>query len=300
MRKNLAKVLASASFVVALILIVILLVTAFGGIKEDDFNNGLVHGLLIAISVLYVILAGTTIALLFIQGETLHEIVVKNGKGESVRVSVGVVKKEIKKACHMVEGVKFKKISLLGDGFGVTLKLSIKVEDKDIDEVEIATRCYIEDCMAKTFCYHFTAIDINIMQLIPKYKANAEEINAEVEKQLGAKRAEQEKILAEKRAAEEKEAAQRADIEAGLNPEQHEEKSEETSEETTEASETSEEKEPEETAEQASEESEESEQTEETPEETSEPAQTEEQEEGSEEEPEEKAEETSEENSEEE
>ncbi len=225
MRKNLAKVLASASFVVALILIVILLVTAFGGIKEEDFDNGLVHGLLIAISVLYVVIAGVTIALLFIQGEALHEIIVKNGKGESVRVSVGVVKKEIKKACHMIEGVKFKKIALIGDGFGVTLKLNIKVEDKDIDEVEIATRCYIEDCMYKTFGYHFTAIDINIMQLVPKYKANAEEINAEVAKKLEEKRAEEERILAEKRAEEEKQAAQKAEIKSNLNPE---EESEET------------------------------------------------------------------------
>ncbi len=191
MRKNLAKVLASASFVVALILIVILLVAAFGGIKAEDFDNGLVHGLLLAISVLYLVIAGTTIALLFIQGEALHEIIIKNGKGESVRVSVGVVKKEVKKACHMIQGVKFKKIALIGDGFGVTLKLSIKVEDKDLDEVEIATRCYIEDCMAKTFGYHFTAIDINIMQLVPKYKANAEEINAEVAKQLEQKHLEE-------------------------------------------------------------------------------------------------------------
>lgn len=219
MRKNLAKVLASASFVVALILIVILLVTAFGGIEEEDFNNGLVHGLLIAISVLYVVIACVTIALLFIQGEALHEIIIKNAKGESVRVSVGVVKKEIKKACHMIEGVKFKKIALIGDGFGVTLRLNIKVADKDIDEVEIATRCYIEDCMAKTFGYHFSAIDINIMQLVPKYKANAEEINAEVQKKLEAKHAEEERLLAEKRAEEEKEAAKQAEIKAKIEAE---------------------------------------------------------------------------------
>ncbi len=212
MRKNLAKVLASASFVVALILIVILLVTAFGGIDFEEFESKLVRGLLISISILYILLAGITITLLFIQGEALHEIVIKNGKGESMRVSVGVVKKEVKKACHMIEGVKFKKIALLGDGFGVTLKLNIKVEDKDLDEVEIATRCYIEDCMAKTFGYHFNAIDINIMQLVPKYKANTEEINQEVEKQLEIKREAEEKALAEKREAEAREAAMREEL----------------------------------------------------------------------------------------
>lgn len=233
MRKNLAKVLASASFVVALILIVILLVAAFGGIKEEQFDNGLVHGLLIAISVLYLVVAGVTIVLLFAQGEALHEIVVKNAKGESVRVSVGVVKKEIKKACHMIEGVKFKKIALLSDGFGVTLKLNIKVADKDIDEVEIATRCYIEDCMAKTFGYHFSAIDINIMQLVPKYKADAEQLNAEVQSKLEAKRAEEEKALAEKRAEEAKHDARKEEVEAEIASQNGE--TAETSEETAEA-----------------------------------------------------------------
>lgn len=215
MKKNLAKVLASASFVVALILIVILIVTSFGGIKQEDFDNGLVRGLLIAISVLYIVIAGVTIALLFIQGEALHEIVIKNAKGESVRVSVGVVKREIKKACHMVDGVKFKKIALIGDGFGVTLKLNIKVTDKDLDEVEIATRCYIENCMAKTFGYNFNAIDINIMQLVPKYKADAEEINKEIERQLAAKREEERKELEAKLAEEEKKDAFKADLNEG-------------------------------------------------------------------------------------
>ncbi len=217
MKKNLAKVLASASAVVALILIVILIVTAFGGIDVDDFKNKLVRGLILAISIMYVALAALTITMLFIQGEALHEIIVKNAKGESVRVSVGVIKKEIKKACHKIEGVTYKRIALIGDGFGVTLKLNVKVEDKDIDETEIAIRCFVEDCMAKTFNYHFSAIDINIMQLVPKYKADDAAINAEIQKKLEAKRAEDEKLRAEEQANEEKYDATKEEIVAGLN-----------------------------------------------------------------------------------
>ena len=44
MKKNLEKIFASCSVVVALILVMVLLVTAFGGISTDEFESQLVRG----------------------------------------------------------------------------------------------------------------------------------------------------------------------------------------------------------------------------------------------------------------
>ena len=201
MKKNLAKILASASFVVALILVIILLVTAFGGIEMDDFQNKLVRGLLMAIAILYVALATITIVLLFVQGEALHEVVIKMENGGNVRVNAKVFTKMIKKEVKNIEGVHCQKVQLFGDGYGVRLKLNVKIKDKDVEVAETYLRTLIEDMFMQEFRYHFSSIDVNIMQLVPKYKANQEEINAHVKQRLEQKHAEEAKLEAAKAAA---------------------------------------------------------------------------------------------------
>ncbi len=184
MKKNLAKIFASASIVVALILIMILIVTAFGGIETKEFESKLVRGLIMTIAIIYMLLACITLTLLFVRNDAVQEITVRKEKGGAVRVSARVVEKLIKNSCGCVEGVKCKKVALLADDFGVRLKLNIKVVDKDVLESETYIRTIIEDAFLKEFGFAFSAIEIRVMELTPKYKPNKEEIDAKVEQEL--------------------------------------------------------------------------------------------------------------------
>lgn len=191
MKKNLEKVFNCASIVVAVILIMILLVTAFGGIQTDEFQTKLVQGLLITLAILYLVLAAISLVLSFISSEVIKEITIRSEQKGSIRVSVQVVTKMVKQACAEIEGTKCKKVTVISDEYGVRLKLNIKVVDKDVVEVETYVRTLLEDLFFNEFGFRFNSIEIKVVSLAPKYKTDKEKIEASVAARLEQIRAEQ-------------------------------------------------------------------------------------------------------------
>ncbi len=202
MKKNLEKIFTSASIVVAVILIMVLLVTTFGGIKAEEFNSELVRGLLITLAILYVVLAVAALTLMFINSDVVKEVVVRTEKGGSVRVSSAVITKIVKKACAGMEGVKCKKVVLVQDDYGVRLKTSIKIVDKDVIEVETYLRLLLEDMFLGEFGFKFASIEIKVMVLTPKYKPDSDAIGALAAEKVAEIKAEQEELEAQEQAAE--------------------------------------------------------------------------------------------------
>lgn len=184
MKKNLEKIFASCSIVVAIILIMVLVVTAFGGIEPDEFDSQLVRGLVITLAILYVLLAVTALVLSFINSDVVKEITLRQEKGGAVRVTTAVVSKLVKNTCKSVEGVKCQKVALVADEYGVRLKVNVKVVDKDVVEAETYLRTLLEDVFYGEFGFKFSSIEIKVMALTPKYKANPEDIEAKVEARL--------------------------------------------------------------------------------------------------------------------
>lgn len=191
MKKNLAKIFATCSVVVAIILIMVLLVTAFGGIQTNEFNSKLVQGLLLTLTIVYIALSAITLVLLFIKSDAVSEIVLRAQNGGTVKISAGVVTKQVKAVCKQVEGVKCKKVSVVADDFGNRLKVNVKVVDKDVLEAEAYLRVLIEDVFEKECGFRFNSIEIKVMALQSKYQADQAEINAKVEQKLAEIKAEQ-------------------------------------------------------------------------------------------------------------
>lgn len=184
MKKNIEKIFTSCSLVVAVILIMILIITAFGGIKTEEFDSELVQGLLVTLAILYLLLAITSLVLIFIKNDVLKEITIRNGQSGSVKVSAGVVTKLVKSACNQVEGVKCKKVVLISDDYGVRLKVDVKITDRDVVEAETYLRTLIGDAFDAQFGFTFNSIEIRVMALQSKYQADQDKINELVEKKL--------------------------------------------------------------------------------------------------------------------
>lgn len=202
MKKNLEKIFASASIVVAIVLIMVLIITAFGGISTDEFDSQLVRGLLITLAILYFILAGVALALMFIVGDAVKEIVIHTEQKGSMRVSVGVVNKMVKQTCKEVDGVKCKKVALISDEYGVRLKLSVKIVDKEVVETETYLRTLLEDVFMGEFGFRFHTIEIKITSLQPKYKADQAVIDERVKEKLAQIKEQQDAQLAAQQAEE--------------------------------------------------------------------------------------------------
>lgn len=191
MKKNLEKIFASCSIVVAVILIMVLVVAAFGGIEPDEFNSKLVRGLIITLAILYIVLAIVSLVLIFVNSDVVKEITLRQEKGGSVRVSSQVVSKFVKQTCKQIEGVKCQKVALVTDEYGVRLKLNVKVVDKDVVEAETYVRTLLEDVFLGEFGFKFSSIEIKVMALTPKYKADEADIQSKVEAKLAQMKAEE-------------------------------------------------------------------------------------------------------------
>lgn len=193
MKKNLEKIFASCSIVVAIILIMVLVVTAFGGIDANEFNSKLVRGLIITLAILYLGLSIISLVLIFLNSDVVKEITLRQEKGGSVRVSSNVITKFVKNTCKQVEGVKCQKVALVSDEYGVRLKTNVKVVDKDVLETETYLRTLLEDVFLGEFGFKFSSIEIKVMALTPNYKADQAEVQAKVEKKLAEMKAQEEK-----------------------------------------------------------------------------------------------------------
>ncbi len=211
MKKNLEKIFASCSIVVAIILIMVLVVTAFGGIDADEFDSKLVRGLIITLAILYLVLSIISLVLIFVNSDIVKEITLRQEKGGSVRVTSNVITKFVKTTCKQVEGVKCQKVALVSDEYGVRLKLSVKVVDKDVLEAETYLRTLLEDVFLGEFGFKFSSIEIKVMALTPNYKADQADVQAKVEKRLAQMKAQDEKNAQKEQSEENVESVENAE-----------------------------------------------------------------------------------------
>ena len=186
MRKNIERILGAASIVIAFVLTVILLVTVFGGIEQSEFNNNLVKGLFITLAVLYFVLAGGLLAMLFGASDAVKEITLRSEQGGSCKATLGIIRKLVKESFRDIPGVKTGKVSLVVNEFGVKLRVSVKITDRDVFETETYLRTLLEETFAGALGFRFHAIEFRVVEFRAKFKPDAEKIDAEVREKVEA------------------------------------------------------------------------------------------------------------------
>lgn len=186
MRKNIERILGAASIVIAFVLTVILLVTVFGGIEQSEFDNNLVKGLFITLAVLYFVLAGGLLAMLFGASDAVKEITLRSEQGGSCKATLGIIRKLVKESFRDIPGVKTGKVTLVVNELGVKLRVSVKITDRDVFETETYLRTLLEETFAGALGFRFHAIEFRVVEFRAKFKPDAEKIDAEVREKVEA------------------------------------------------------------------------------------------------------------------
>ena len=188
LKRNLERIFTTAAVVLAIILIAVLIVIVFGGIPAKDLDSKLAKGLILTLGIIYLLLAGASIAFIFVDNEAIKEITLRSNTSQKTRVSLPAVRKMIKNTCAQIEGVKCKGIKLTVSDYGVKLKVSVSVVDKDVEQVEGYIRNLITDVFNKTLGFTFSAIEISIVKYVPSYQPNVQEIIAKSDAELAEKK----------------------------------------------------------------------------------------------------------------
>ena len=180
MKKNIEKILASAGLIIALVLIVILIVTAFGGIEQYEFDNQLVRGLVITLSVLYLVLAVSSLTMLFLGSDAVREITLRSEQGGSCKATLGVIRRLVKETFYGLEGVKTGKVTLIVNEYGVKLKVAVRITDRDVFETETYLRTLLEEVFKGALGFKFHAIEFKIVSLQARFKPDKDKVDAAV------------------------------------------------------------------------------------------------------------------------
>lgn len=175
-KKIFEKILAVGNATIALVFVVVLLVTMFGGIDATEFDNSLLRGLFVTLGAVYILLAAGSIVYQFIDSDAVKEIVINTDKQTSTKATSAVIKKLAKQHIATIEGVKCTKVVISLTEYGVRLKVGIKVVDKEIQEVAAVLKCLLEDVYYETLGYRFYAIDFKVLSLKSTYASDLEKI----------------------------------------------------------------------------------------------------------------------------
>ncbi|MBR1747116.1 MAG: hypothetical protein IJ735_02755 [Clostridia bacterium] len=187
MKKNFLRIFATASVVVALLFVIVLLIAVYGGIGQADFESGLVQGLFTALGVIYLLLAAATVTMLFMNDEAAKEIVLRSDTDGTTRTTVGVVKRIAKETIALVSGVKCTRCAIVSNDYGVRLKVTVKVKDIDVGDAERYVRACLEDAFLGKLNFKFYSIEIKVNKLKSKYAVDVEKVKKLSDEQVAEK-----------------------------------------------------------------------------------------------------------------
>lgn len=176
MKKIILKIFTTATTLIALFFIVFLILTTFGRVPVEEFNNTIVRTICIILGGLFLLLSITSHVILYINDDVVKEIVLRSGKEGTARTSLAVVKKITKNTIKGLEGVKCRKCAVVSNDYGIRLKVWIVVKDRDMKETEELVRAYLEDAFLGALDFRFFAIDVHLKQIDAKHKVDKEEI----------------------------------------------------------------------------------------------------------------------------
>jgi hypothetical protein len=184
MKKNFIKVFVVASVIIALIFVCISVITAYGGLTSEDYDNGLVKGLFTALAIAFVVLSAVSVIMLFAKSEYSREVVLNSSASGSTRTTAGVIDSVCRKTIKPLQGISFKKSNVLDNEFGVRLIVVVSLKDISVKEAETTVRNILNAAFKEYFDFTFYSIEIRVKKYknaIPPMNLSASSFTSPVE-----------------------------------------------------------------------------------------------------------------------
>ena len=182
MKKIFEKVVTITLGVISLFFVIMMLVTAFGGLELNDFDNSIVRALLICLAVIFAVLTGLAVFAAFQDNEKLSSVVLFKNKESATKATVAVVKRTAKRVVKEIPEAKLTKVQIVADDNGnVRLKVDVKLATDATMEVVTKVRALLIDTFANVFGIEFASIDFRIVKSKNSYLPSAAAVDKRVE-----------------------------------------------------------------------------------------------------------------------
>ena len=176
MRKIVLRIFTAISVLIALFFVIFMLLTVFGKVEAEEFDNSIVKTVCLALGGVFFAASIVEMVLMYSDNDAIKEILLHYQKGGTAKSSVSVVRKITKENIKKVEGVKYRRCKVFAGEYGVRLKVWIAIKDRDMKDTEELLRAILEDAFLGTLGFKFYAIDFHLKKIEAKYKVNIEKI----------------------------------------------------------------------------------------------------------------------------
>ena len=182
MKKIFEKVVTVTLGVISLFFVIMMLVTAFGGLELQDFDNSIVRALLICLAVIFAVLTGLAVFAAFQDNEKLSSVMLFKNKESATKATVAVVKRTAKRVIKDIPEAKLTKVQIVADDNGnVRLKVDLKLSTDATMDVVTKVRATLIDTFANIFGIEFASIDFRIVKSKNSYVPSAAAVDKRVE-----------------------------------------------------------------------------------------------------------------------
>ena len=182
MKKIFEKVVTITLGVISLFFVIMMLVTAFGGLELNDFDNSIVRALLICLAVIFAVLTGLAVFAAFQDNEKLSSVMLFKNKESATKATVAVGKRTAKRVIKDIPEAKLTKVQIVADDNGnVRLKVDLKLSTDATMDVVTKVRATLIDTFANIFGIEFASIDFRIVKSKNSYVPSATAVDKRVE-----------------------------------------------------------------------------------------------------------------------
>lgn len=186
MKKNLARITAIVSAAFGIMFIILLICTAFGGLSSADFDNKLVKVLLFVFGGCYLGVTIAMVALQFASRVTVREVQVAQMGSGNIKVTPAVIRGLIKKNVKALDGIRFRRMSLILTEFGVQLSLTVSCSlGRRAQETGAFLQALIADVCKRELDLEFHTVNVKVVGFKSIYAPDIARIEAETQAMLG-------------------------------------------------------------------------------------------------------------------
>ena len=134
MKKIVLRIFTAISVLSALFFVIFMLMTVFGKVEPEEFDNSIVRTICLVLGSIFVALSAASHVLLYLNDDAVKEIILRSDKDGTAKTSLSVIKKITKNTIKTVDGVKCTKCAVISNDFGIRLKVWIAVKERDMKE----------------------------------------------------------------------------------------------------------------------------------------------------------------------
>lgn len=186
MKKIFDKVITITLGVISLFFVILMLITAFGGLETADFDNEIVKALLITLGIIFAVLTGLNVWVAFQDNEKLSSILLFKDKESATKATVGVVKKTARRVTKKIEEARIGKIQIFADENGnARLKVDVKLATDATMDTVTKLRAILIDTFKNIFGIEFAAIDFRVVKSKNAYEPADADVQARMEQLRG-------------------------------------------------------------------------------------------------------------------